>query len=113
MNRAPFVFELSEIGVCDDDGRCEISERRKIVTEAQAFRLLGLLDELTIELMPEPVARTASGLAQIARPHQLSAYDAIYLDLAIRLGLPLFTRDGNLRAAAARVGVPLPKEATR
>jgi predicted nucleic acid-binding protein len=90
-----------------------VRERRKIVTEAQAFRLLGLLDELTIELMPEPVARTASGLAQIARPHQLSAYDAIYLDLAIRLGLPLFTRDGNLRAAAARVGVPLPKEATR
>jgi predicted nucleic acid-binding protein len=87
-----------------------VRERRKILTEAQAFRLLQLLNELTIDLMPEPLSRSASGLAQTARPHQLSAYDAVYLDLAIQLGLPLFTRDENLRAAAARAGVPLARE---
>lgn len=87
-----------------------VRERRKVLTEAQAFRLLALLDELTIDLAPEPLVRSASGLAQTARPYQLSAYDAVYLDLAIRLGLPLFTRDANLRAAAVRVGVSLTNE---
>ena len=90
-----------------------VRERRRMLAEAQAFRLLQLLDELTIELMPEPLSRTASGLAQTARPHQLSAYDAVYLDLAIRMGLSLFTRDENLRAAAAHVGVPLARELAR
>jgi predicted nucleic acid-binding protein len=84
-----------------------VRERRKILTEAQGFRLLQLIDQLTIELVAEPVARTATTLAQTARPHQLSSYDAVYLDLAIRLGLPLFTQDNNLRVAAGRVGVPL------
>ena len=49
--------------------------------------------------------RTLSSLAQTARPHQLTAYDAIYLDFAISLALPLLTDDGNLRIAAERVGV--------
>ncbi len=44
-------------------------------------------------------------LAQIARPHQLSSYDAVYFDLAVRLGIPLVTDDGNLRAAVERVGI--------
>jgi predicted nucleic acid-binding protein len=66
-----------------------------------------LLDELPVEFIPEPAGRTSASLAQIARPYQLSAYDAVYLDLADRLGLPLFTRDNNLRSAAARAGVPL------
>ena len=89
-----------------------VRERRKVLTEAQSFRLLQLIDELPIELAVEPALRTASGLAQTARPHQLSSYDAVYLDLAIRLGLSLFTRDKNLRAAASRVGVSLVKEGT-
>ena len=84
-----------------------VRQRRKLLTEAQSFRLLYLIDELTIDLIGEPATRTATTLAEIARPHQLSAYDAVYLELAIRLGLPLFTRDGNLRAAAAHVGVKL------
>jgi predicted nucleic acid-binding protein len=84
-----------------------VRQRRKLLTEAQSFRLLYLIDELTIDLIGEPATRTATRLAETARPHQLSAYDAVYLELAIRLGLPLFTRDSNLRVAAARVGVKL------
>jgi len=84
-----------------------VRERRKALAEAQASRLLQLIDELKIDLIAEPTTRTATGLAQTARPHQLTAYDAIYLDLAIRLGVPMFTRDNNLRAAAKRAGIPL------
>jgi predicted nucleic acid-binding protein len=43
----------------------------------------------------------------------LTAYDAVHLDLAINLNLPLFTRDKNLRAAANGVGVPLVEEFDR
>ncbi len=43
----------------------------------------------------------------LARAHGLSAYDAAYLELAMREGLPLATEDAALRAAARRVGVPL------
>lgn len=44
---------------------------------------------------------------QLARGTGLSAYDASYLELAIRYGLPLATRDRALRLAAERVGIAM------
>ena len=84
-----------------------VRERRKHITQAQGSRYLQALESLGIEIVDEPVNRTLTGLAQTARPHQLSSYDAVYLDLAVSLRLPLFTDDGNLRDAAERVGVNL------
>jgi predicted nucleic acid-binding protein len=43
----------------------------------------------------------------LSRAHSLSAYDASYLELAIRLGLPLAALDGKLKTAAQAMGVPL------
>jgi predicted nucleic acid-binding protein len=43
----------------------------------------------------------------LARAHRLTSYDAAYLELALRLGLPLASRDQALQAAASREGVPL------
>jgi len=87
-----------------------IKERRKLLTEAQGTHLLGLLEDWSIEIVPEPQGRNLNQLAAVARPHQLTAYDAVYLDLAFNLNFPLFTRDNNLRAAAVRAGVPLIEE---
>jgi predicted nucleic acid-binding protein len=42
----------------------------------------------------------------LARAYRLSAYDAAYLELALRRGLPLATIDDRLRAAASAAGVP-------
>jgi predicted nucleic acid-binding protein len=42
---------------------------------------------------------------QLARTHQLTVYDAVYLELAVRRQLPLLTFDGQLAAAAKRLGV--------
>jgi len=41
----------------------------------------------------------------LARAHDLSAYDAAYLELAMRRGLPLAALDDKLKAAAQAVGV--------
>jgi len=43
----------------------------------------------------------------LARSQRLSAYDASYLELAMRRGLPLATKDDDLAQAARRVGVTL------
>jgi predicted nucleic acid-binding protein len=43
----------------------------------------------------------------LAREQGLSVYDAAYLDLAMRLGLPLATQGKALREAAARCGVEI------
>ncbi len=98
---APWLWRLEVVNVI------LVRERRRQITQAQGTRLLEALEALDIEVVGEPVNRTLSSLAQTARPHQLTAYDAIYLDLAISLALPLFTNDGNLRIAAERVGVPV------
>ena len=42
-----------------------------------------------------------------ARAYQLSAYDSVYLDLALRAKLPLATLDLALRKAAGKAGVEL------
>lgn len=42
---------------------------------------------------------------EIAARHDLSAYDAAYLELALRRGLPLATCDKELAAAMAKAGV--------
>lgn len=84
-----------------------VKERRKLVTVARGTQLLELLEDLRVETIGEPPSRSLTGLAAAARPHQLTAYDAIYLDLAMSEGLPLFTRDNDLRDAATRVGIPI------
>ena len=43
----------------------------------------------------------------LARNHRLSVYDAAYLELALREGIPLATLDAGLRRAAAAEGVTL------
>jgi predicted nucleic acid-binding protein len=101
---APWLWRLEVVNAI------LVRQRRKVLTEAQSSRLLQLIDELTIDFIGEPATRSAASLAQAARPHQLTAYDAVYLDLAIRLGLPLLTRDNNLRKACERVGVKLVRE---
>jgi predicted nucleic acid-binding protein len=44
-------------------------------------------------------------ISQLAEEHDLSVYDAVYLELALRRELPLASRDGALNKAAKAVGV--------
>lgn len=83
-----------------------MGQRRNRTTEAKATMFLGLLKSLPITLDDETAMRAWQESIQLARTHQLSVYDAAYLELALRRGLPLTTLDDKLKAAANACGVP-------
>jgi predicted nucleic acid-binding protein len=82
-----------------------VGERRRRTTEAKVTQFLPLLKALPITTDDETAARAWQESLYLARAHNLSVYDAAYLELALRRGLPLATLDGKLKAAAAAVGV--------
>ncbi len=84
-----------------------VGERRRCSTEAQAAAFLARLAALPIAVDGQTVTRAWSDTIALARAHALSTYDAAYLELALRLALPLASLDEKLRGAAAAVGVAL------
>ena len=62
---------------------------------------------LPIHLDSETDGQAWGATVRLAERHRLTAYDAAYLELAQRRGLPLATLDGDLRAAAGRENVVL------
>jgi len=84
-----------------------VGERRKRSTQADTATWLGLLSALPIEVDDETRAQAFGTTISLARAHSLSAYDAAYLELAMRRRLPLATLDEKLKAAARAVGVAL------
>ncbi len=84
-----------------------VGERRKRTTEAKSHRFLTLLSLLPIQIDTATTASMWESTIQIARGHGLSAYDAAYLELAVRRGLPLATLDAKLKNAALSAGVEI------
>jgi predicted nucleic acid-binding protein len=66
---------------------------------------LRLLSALPIEVDAEGAARAWRETLMLAQAHGLTAYDAAYLELALRHGAELATLDKDLRAAASGLGV--------
>ena len=85
-----------------------VAERRSILTPADVDQAVIDIEQLVAHAVDidSDVVPARQGLTT-ARTFQLSAYDAVYLDLARRKRLPLATLDDKLRAAAARSGVEL------
>ena len=73
----------------------------------ETIRWIGILKRLPIVIDDETNTRAWSDTLALARGHKLSAYDAAYLELAIRRRLPLATLDEPLKSAAVAVGVTL------
>ncbi len=84
-----------------------VGERRGRSTSADSARFLAILGTFPIVVDDETVARAWTDSLHLARAHDLSAYDAAYLEPAIRRGLPLACLDGKLKAGAIAAGVPL------
>jgi predicted nucleic acid-binding protein len=100
---APHLWSL-EVGnillTTEKRGRINAAERRLM---AEALRNLGVIEQ------PQTQKTTLGDVLELAARHRLSSYDAAYLELALRLGLPLATLDKPLMAAAEAEGVRLIK----
>lgn len=80
--------------------------RRRITTETRKSAL-DRIGELPLVQDREGLDRIWTDCMELAEALHLSLYDAIYLELARRLGKPLATLDARLAQAASRTGVAL------
>lgn len=81
--------------------------RRRRVSSASTDQFLLLLTQLPIQIEPELFPEHVQQVVAVAEAHQLTAYDAAYLELALRRRAPLTTLDRELQRAARRAGVSL------
>jgi predicted nucleic acid-binding protein len=84
-----------------------VAERRGRLDAAGSARFTELVLALPIAVDPVSRSRGLRGAYGLARARGLSAYDAAYLELALRHGVPLATLDARLREAAAAEGVAI------
>lgn len=84
-----------------------VGERRQRLSVAATNEFIGLLGVLSIVVDVADPTAAWSRVIDLSRDQGLTAYDAAYLELALRLSLPLATLDNRLGAAATRVGVSL------
>lgn len=68
-------------------------------------RALHQLFQVTVVLDEEAPRLALTEIARLAEKHSLTTYDATYLELAMRRGLPLASRDAALNKAAKKCGV--------
>lgn len=83
------------------------AERRGRTTAARIARFMDILDRLPIIIDDQTAKKALGDVFMLARAHQLTAYDAAYLELALRTGCPLASLDASLNKTAARLGVAL------
>jgi predicted nucleic acid-binding protein len=84
-----------------------MAERRGRLSVAGLTRSVALLQGLAVAIDAEGSERAFRDLLDLARSERLTVYDAAYLELALRLGVPLASKDIKLRKAAARLGLAL------
>ena len=82
-----------------------IYERRKQLTAAERIGAIGFYADLPIETDAQTADRASGTTFELALAHKLTIYDAGYLELALRSGLPLATLDQALGKAASSLGV--------
>lgn len=78
---------------------------RALVDEARVQAFVLTLHRLPIATDPATATQALSHTLRLARSHSLSAYDAAYLELALREGLPLASLDAALLRAAGQAGI--------
>jgi predicted nucleic acid-binding protein len=84
-----------------------VGERRKRIRQPEVRRFVELLKGLSIIEDGQPFADTVSNILPLAWEYDLSAYDAAYLNVAVRHGAPLATLDSELQKAARLAGIKI------
>ncbi len=88
-----------------------LSKRRGRITQANSSQFIGLLETLVIIIDEETPSRALGRVLDFARAERLTAYDAAYLELAMRLAIPLASKNADLCDAAERLGISVLKAA--
>jgi predicted nucleic acid-binding protein len=83
------------------------AQRRGRVTAERVEQFLTQILRFRIQVEPFTTHQAVRDVRQLAQSHQLTAYDAAYLELALRFQLPLATLDQELITAANATGVRL------
>ena len=96
---ALFLWELRNVLL--------MAERRTRITSADRNRFLALVVQLDLGIDPADPNVVWHDVLSLAAQHRLTSYDAAYLELAMRWGLPLASRDNALLAAARSCGLEL------
>ena len=81
--------------------------KRQRLSAEQAYEMLAMLGELPIDL--DSSVSTGPQLLDLALRHDLTAYDATYLDVALCRGAPIATQDAALANAARAAGLGVVK----
>ena len=84
-----------------------MAERRGRIDSTKIAEFLALIEDLSIVVDDETQQRALREILALARTEGLTTYDAAYLDLAMRIGVPLATKDVPLHRAAERLGASL------
>lgn len=82
-----------------------ISERKGRTNQAKITQFLQLLGDLPIKVDAKTGEKAFTDVLTLSRTNRLTAYDAAYLELALREGLPVATLDEELKRVARKLGV--------
>ena len=84
-----------------------VTVKRRRLTPERADEFLRQLGNLNFRIDAPPATKDFPRLQGLAQRHKLTAYDVAYLDLAMRLSLPLASVDDDLRKSALAEGVQI------
>jgi predicted nucleic acid-binding protein len=84
-----------------------VAQRRGRIKDDELARMIAALDSLPIEVDAEAAKAGVLAIVGLAKRLGLTAYDATYVELAHRQGLPLATLDERLRSACVSMQVPV------
>jgi predicted nucleic acid-binding protein len=83
------------------------AEKRHEIKPGDMERFIDQLESLPISVDAMTSQKAFNRTLALAKAFRLSSYDAAYLELAIREGLPLASLDKNLRKATRNAGVDI------
>lgn len=99
-----FAYRLAP--VVPQNALCS-AERRGRINEKGLLESLQMISELPVDIDDGINGAAIVSVVSLARNHGLAAYDAAYLELAIRLGATLCSFDKELIAVAAKLELSL------
>ena len=82
-----------------------MAEKKKRIQYADIIQFVTLLQTLPIEIDDVANEKCFHEILGLAYTQKLTTYDTTYLELAMRKGLPLASRDKDLCAAAKKLGI--------